>query len=58
MAKYDKRIKILVKNIAENSTAYIDYIKTIGNPCASTDRVIEEIIRLGEELKKTYDRQW
>lgn len=51
----DKKIEKLVSDIRKESDEFLTMIKSIGNQCAYTDRMIERIISLSDELKKAYD---
>ena len=45
----------IVKEINELCKEYIGFVESVGNECAYTDSVVEEIIRKANELKKEYD---
>lgn len=51
----EKSARDLVNAIRNESTAYTNYVSTIGNECAYTDSVIENIIRLAAQLANKTD---
>lgn len=53
-----KVIKKDVEVIAVTCQEYLDYIRAFGNPCAYSDRIIEEIIAKTEKLQKDYQEQF
>lgn len=53
-----KTIKKDVEAVAVTCQEYLDYIKTFGNPCAYSDRIVEEIIEKAKKLEKDYQEQF
>ena len=51
----DKKIYETVSQIKEVSGKYIGFIDSL-NPCALTDRYVEQIIALANELAELYEK--
>lgn len=49
-----QQITILENKVKDWKTA----VKNIGNQCAYTDRMVEEIIKAAKELEKAYNEQF
>lgn len=45
-----KKVRDIVNAIRNESTAYTNYVTQLGNECAYTDSMLENIVRLAEEL--------
>lgn len=52
--KNDKKILELVRQIRDASAYFVSYVEA-ANPCAHTDRIVEKILDLAEDLEKEYD---
>ena len=50
-------MKEIVKEISELCKEYLGFVESVGNECAYTDRMIEEIINKANELKIKYDEE-
>ena len=51
--RYDKKIKKIIEKISEISKEYLDFVNDM-NECATTDRMIENIIAKSKELDHYY----
>lgn len=49
----DKKILELVRQIRDASAYFVSYVE-VSNPCAHTDRVVEKVLSLAEDLRKEY----
>ena len=50
-------MKEIIKEISELCKEYLGFVESVGNECAYTDRVVEEIISKATELKTKYDEE-
>lgn len=48
----DKKRITLIKTIKSKAEEWIDCVETLGNQCATSDRIAETIAELGQQLKK------
>ena len=55
--KYDNKIKSLVKNIKSECNSYLGFVESM-NECASTDRLLENIIVKAEILKQYHEKRF
>ena len=55
--KYDKKIKSIVRNIKYECDNYLEFVDNI-NECASTDRLLENIIAKAELLKQYHEKRF
>lgn len=55
--KYDKKIKLLVRNIKYECDSYLEFVGNI-NECASTDRLLENIIEKSQLLKQYHEKRF
>lgn len=46
----------LIKKINNLTMEYIQEVKSLGNECAYTDRIVEDIIEQAKELEKNYNK--
>lgn len=51
----DKTIEKLMKSIENNAKEFNEFVESIGNQCAYTDRMIEIVIELATDLKTLYE---
>jgi bacterioferritin-associated ferredoxin len=58
MKPQDRKIKKLVEEIGHDVGQFLQAVGALGNQCAWTDRMVEQIINDAEELKKTYEGQF
>ena len=58
MKPRDAKVKKLVKQVLQDCEAFLESVKAMGNQCAWTDRMVEQIIDDSTELKKTYEKQF
>ena len=58
MKPRDAKVKKLVKQVLKDCEAFLEEVGILGNQCAYTDRMIEQIIEDSTELKKTYEKQF
>lgn len=56
--KNDKKILELIRTLRAKAEGFVDEVEALGNQCAYTDRIVEEIIQVGEELKEAYSQQF
>ncbi|MBO7212575.1 MAG: hypothetical protein J6V44_16455 [Methanobrevibacter sp.] len=56
--KNDKKILELVRTLRAKAEGFVDEVEALGNQCAYTDRIVEEIIQVGEQLKEAYSQQF
>jgi hypothetical protein len=47
----------IARQIEKASHQYADYIDYVGNECAMTDRIIENIVKLAKELEQVQEEQ-
>lgn len=45
----------IIVHIALLCKSYLDYVELMGNECAFTDSIVENIIKKSSELKEKYD---
>lgn len=53
--------KVIKKDVEEVKSVcqeYLDYLSAFGNPCAYSDRIIEEIIEKTKKLEQDYIEQF
>ena len=55
--KYDKKIKLLIRDLKFQCDDYLEYIDS-ANECAYSDRKIESIIEKLKELKKISEKRF
>lgn len=53
-----KQVETLVKNVADECQNWLTEVSNLGNQCAYTDRIIENIIARAKELEAKYEKQW
>ena len=56
--KNDKKIEKVVAELESRCNDFLTTVKSLGNHCAWTDRKVEGIIELSEELKKLHESQF
>ena len=56
--KGEKTIEKLIHKISITSKAWLDVVHLCGNQTASTDRMIEQILSLSDELKQNYEKMF
>lgn len=56
--KNDKKIEKVVAELESRCHDFLSTVKSLGNHCAWTDRKVEGIIELSEELKKLHESQF
>lgn len=56
--KNDKKILEFVRTLRAKAEGFVDEVEALGNQCAYTDRIVEEIIQVGEQLKEAYSQQF
>lgn len=47
----DEKLRELMASIHTKTKEFIDYVNQIGNQCAYTDRLIEDVIQQSKELE-------
>lgn len=47
----DEKLRELIASIHTKTKEFIDYVNQIGNQCAYTDRLIEDVIQQSKELE-------
>ena len=47
----DEKLRELMASIHTKTKEFIDYVNKIGNQCAYTDRLIEDVIQQSKELE-------
>ena len=52
MQNYEKSIKTL----RDKCDVFIKEVKVIGNECAYTDSLLEEILKIADTIKQTYEQ--
>ena len=55
--KNDEKILDLVRDLMSDCISFVETVKSYGNQCAQTDRMLEEILKTAGEIKKLYDTQ-
>lgn len=55
--KYDKKIKSNIKEIKNRCESYLKYVDNF-NECASSDRMIESIIKYSKELEDLHFKRF
>ncbi len=53
----DNKIKDVVAKIRDKASAYINYVDAL-NPCAYSDRIIEELIDESKKLENYVNKQF
>ena len=53
-----KQVEALVKNVEVECQKWLTEVSNLGNQCAYTDRIIENIIARAKELEAKYEKQW
>ena len=56
--KHDEKILELVKNLKGDCTLFIDTVKSYGNQCASTDRVLEGLLETADQIKTLFNEEF
>jgi len=56
MMQNDKEIKALISEISAEAKKYLGFV-TDANPCAYTDRMVEEIIEKSKRLEELHNEQ-
>lgn len=56
--KNDKKINDKILEINEKTSDFISAVKSLGNQCAATDRIVEAIIKLGKELEELHNNNF
>jgi hypothetical protein len=56
--KGEKTIEKLINKIAITSKSWLDVVHLCGNQTAYTDRMIEQILSLSDELKQNYEKMF
>ena len=51
----DAKIEEAVTRVRNAADAFLRYIECMGNQCAYTDRMVEEIIENGKNLENVYN---
>ena len=54
----DKKINDLMNKLNEQTNAWCEYVKSIGNQCAHTDRMLEEVIATAKAIETLYEEQF
>ena len=54
----DKKINDLMSKLSEQANAWCEYVKSIGNQCAYTDRMLEEVIATAKAIETAYEEQF
>ncbi len=55
--KNDKLILEKVENILDKARIYVGFVEN-ANPCAYTDRLLEDIVKEAKEIEKLHDNQF
>ena len=50
----DKKIAKEMKRLSDFTKEFNEFVDSIGNQCAYTDRIVEKIIEISEEIAKLY----
>ena len=51
----DKKIYKNTRALMDATKFWLTMVDSIGEQCVTTDRIIENVIRIGDEIKKLYN---
>lgn len=54
----DKKINDLMNKLSEQTNAWCEYVKSIGNQCAYTDRMLEEVVATAKAIEKAIEKAY
>lgn len=58
MKPQDKKVLKLVKDLQQQCATFVSTVTGLGNQCAWTDRMVEEIVSTATQLETVYQSQF